>query len=127
MRFVLRLLVTAAALWAAVSFIEGITYEGGWVGLLGVALVFGVVNATVRPFLKLLTCPLIVVTLGLFIFVLNAIMLLLTSALASALGLAFYVDGFWAALAGAIVVSVVSAVLNIALGDEDRRKKRDER
>ncbi len=124
MRFVLRLLVTAAALWAAVSIIGGISYDGGWVGLLVVALVFGAVNATVRPFLKLLTCPLIVVTLGLFIFVLNALMLLLTSALAGALGLPFSVDGFWAALAGAIVVSIVSAALNIVVGDEDRKKER---
>lgn len=126
MKFLLRLLVTAAALWAAVSLVPGIHYEGHWLGLLGVALVFGAVNATVRPFLKLLTCPLVFLTLGLFIFVLNALMLWLTAGLAGLLGLGFHVDGFWAALVGAIIVGVVSAVLNVVTGAEKKERAESE-
>lgn len=118
-RFLIRLLVTAAALWAAVELVPGIAYQGDWVGLLGVALVFGVVNAVVRPVLAMLTCPLVLLTLGLFIFVLNAAMLALTAAIATSLGLQFTVAGFGAALVGALVVTVVSAILNIFVADID--------
>jgi putative membrane protein len=119
MHFVLRLLATATALWVAELAVPGITYTGSALGLLVVALVFGVVNAVVRPVLKLLTCPLVVLTLGLFIFVLNALMLWLTSALAQALGIGFTVNGFWAALVGAIIVGLVSMVLNLFVGVVD--------
>ena len=116
MHFLLRLLATAAALWVAEFIVPGITYTGGAVGLLVVALVFGFVNAIVRPVLKVLTCPLVVLTLGLFIFVLNGLMLWLTSALAQSLGIGFHVAGFWAALVGAIIVGIVSMVLNLFVG-----------
>jgi putative membrane protein len=119
MHFVLRLLATATALWVAELAVPGITYTGSALGLLVVALVFGFVNAVVRPVLKLLTCPLVVLTLGLFIFVLNALMLWLTSALAQALGIGFTVNGFWAALVGAIIVGLVSMVLNLFVGVVD--------
>jgi putative membrane protein len=123
MYFLLRLLVTAASLWVAVRLVPGITYSGSWLGLLGVALVFGFLNAIVRPILFLLTCPLLVITLGLFVFVLNAIMLLLTSSLAGSLGLAFHVDGFLSAFLGAIVIGVTSALLNIFVGDKPERRE----
>lgn len=116
MHFLLRLLATAAALWVAELIVPGITYTGGAIGLLVVALVFGFVNAIVRPVLKVLTCPLVVLTLGLFIFVLNGLMLWLTSALAQSLGIGFHVAGFWAALVGAIIVGIVSMVLNLFVG-----------
>ena len=119
MRFLLRLVITAAALYAAVYLVPGITYEGPLLSLLIVALVFGVVNAIVRPILVSLTCPLIVLTLGLFLLVLNAVMLWLTSALSGALGIAFRVDGFVAALVGGLVVAIVSAVLNIFVSDDE--------
>ena len=79
MRFLIRVLINAAALWVASAFVPGIQHEGGWITLLLVAVVFGVLNAIVRPILKLLTCPLLILTLGLFTLVLNAGMLLLTS------------------------------------------------
>lgn len=123
MRFLLRLLVTAAALWAAVVLIPGIEYVGQWPGFLGVALVFGVVNAVIRPILKLLTCPLVVLTLGLFIFILNAFLLWLSSQFAQALGLEFYVHGFWAALVGALLIGVVSTLLNLFVGKKERRDR----
>ncbi len=121
MRFILRLLISAAALWVAASVVRGISYEGGFVSLLIVALVFGVLNAVVRPILALLTCPLMIVTLGLFTLVLNAVMLLLTSAASGALGLGFHVSGLWPAFLGALIVSVVSILLSVFVRDEERR------
>ena len=118
MRFLLRLVITAAALWAAVALVNGITFTGGWISLLCVALIFGLVNAVVRPLLKLLTCPLVLLTLGLFIFVINALMLWLTSALSVSLGLGFHVAGFASAFWGALVVTIVSVLLSIFVPDD---------
>ena len=122
--FIIRFLITAAALWLAVALVPGITHDGTWLGLLGVALVFGLVNALVRPLIKLLTCPLIILTLGLFLLVLNALMLWLTAELSGALGLGFHVAGFWSAFWGALLISIVSAVLNLVFGG-DRKRDRD--
>ncbi|HET7583883.1 MAG TPA: phage holin family protein [Gemmatimonadaceae bacterium] len=113
MQFIVRLLINTAALWVATRLIGGITHTGGVGSLLVVALVFGVVNAVIRPVIKLLSLPVILLTLGLFTFVINALMLWLTSALSTSLGLGFHVAGFWSALVGALVVSVVSAILSI--------------
>jgi putative membrane protein len=117
MQFLVRLLVNAAALWVATALVSGVTFEGGWLPFLGVALVFGVVNAFIRPVLKILTFPIIIVTLGIFSLVVNGLMLMLTSALSAALGLGFHVAGFWAAFWGALVVSVVSTLLSIVVAD----------
>ena len=117
MRFIIRLLINAAALWAAVHFVSGIHFTGSTINLLCVALVFGVLNAIVRPILFFFSLPLLIVTLGLFTFVLNAIVLLLTSALSSRLGLGFSVDGFGAAFWGAIVISIVSVILSLFVRD----------
>jgi putative membrane protein len=119
MRFLLRILINAAALWAATEIVPGVTHNGPWTSLLLVALVFGVLNAIVRPILKLLTCPLILLTLGLFTFVINAVMLWLTSAVSESLGIGFHVEGFLAAFLGALVVTLVNVVLSILLPDPD--------
>ncbi len=119
MRFLIRILVNAAALWAATQIVRGVEHTGPWTSLLLVALVFGLLNALVRPILKLLTCPLILLTLGLFTFVINAVVLWLTSAISERLGLGFHVSGFWAAFLGALVVTVVSVLLSLALRDGD--------
>ena len=116
--FVVRLLVNAAALWVATRLVPGVEYTGGWVPFFGVALVFGVVNAFVGRATKLLTLPLIIVTLGLFLLVINGLMLWLTSALAASLGLGFHVRGFRAAFWGALVVSIVSTVLGFVVVDK---------
>jgi len=113
MRFLVRLLVNAAALWVATRLVPGVTYSGDWMPFLGVAVVFGVVNAFLRPVAKVLTFPLIIVTLGIFALVVNGLMLWLTSSLAGALGLGFHVNGFWSAFWGALVVSFVSMVLSM--------------
>jgi putative membrane protein len=123
MRFLLRLLATAAALWVAVYLVPGIVYQGGLLGLLGVALVFGLVNAFIRPLLQALTCPLVVLTLGLFVFILNAFLLWLTAQLSQALGLQFHVIGFWSALIGAIIIAVVSTVLSLFVGGRPRDRR----
>ena len=120
MRFLMRIVVTAIALWAATRLVSGITFHGGWLGLAGVALVFGVLNSFVRPVLSFLAFPLLIITLGLFTFVLNAVMLLLTSALASKFGLDFHVSGFWAAFWGASVIGIVSFLLSMFLPDPER-------
>ena len=112
---IVRLLINAAALWVAVRVVPGVSYSGGWLGLLGVALIFGVVNTFVGITAKVLTFPLIFVTLGLFIFVINGLMLWLTSAVSEALGLGFRVAGFWPAFWGALVVTIVSAAVRMVI------------
>jgi phosphoserine phosphatase RsbU/P len=119
MWLLLRILVNAAALWVATEIVPGVEHTGPWTSLLLVALVFGLLNAFVRPILKLLTCPLILLTLGLFTFVINAIVLWLTSAISGSLGLGFHVSGFWAAFLGALVVTVVSVLLSVVLRDAE--------
>jgi putative membrane protein len=123
MGILLRILINAAALWAATRLVPGVSFDGSWPALLVVALVFGVLNVSVRPVLMLLTLPLLLVTLGLFTFVLNAVMLWLTSAISSALGLGFHVAGFWAAFLGALVVTVVSFLLSLFVSSESRSRR----
>ena len=121
MPFLIRLLVNAAALWVATQVVPGVTYAGGPLPMLGVALVFGVLNASLRPIAKILTFPLIIVTLGIFALVINGLMLWLTSSLSSALGLGFHVAGFWAAFWGALVVSIISTVLSMVFAEPKRK------
>jgi putative membrane protein len=116
MYFLLRSLINAAALWVAIQLLDGIDHRGTWWSLLFVAVVFGLLNASVRPLLKLLSIPLLIVTLGLFIFVINAVMLLLTGWVSRMLNLGFYVDGFGSAFLGGVVVSVVSLLLSLFTG-----------
>ena len=123
MSLIVSLLINAAALWVATEVVDGISFTGTPPTLLGVALVFGVLNVVVRPILKLLTFPFLILTLGLFIFVLNAVMLLLTSAVSQALGLGFHVEGFVPALIGALVVSIISYGLSLFVGVGDDKKK----
>lgn len=120
MKLILRVLVNALALGAAAYLVPGIE-AGGFGSLLATGLVFGVLNALVRPFLKLLSCPLIVLTLGLFTLVLNAGMLLLTEKVGQLFGIAFSVRDFWSAFFGALIVSVVSVVLSWALIEDGKR------
>ena len=124
-KLLLRWLINGVALYVAAKLVPGIQTDGGWPVLLLMALIFGLVNALIRPILKFLTCPLIMLTLGLFTLVINALMLQLASWLGRQLGLGFYVAGFWpAAFLGALVISVVSFVLTMLIGDDDKEKKR---
>jgi putative membrane protein len=120
MNLLLRLLVNAVALWCAARFIDGISYTGSWPGVLGLALVFGAVNALIRPVLSFFSLPIRILTLGLFTLVLNALMLLLTAFLSQRFDIRFQVDGFVAAFLGALVVSVVSIILSALLIRDDK-------
>jgi putative membrane protein len=122
MSFVLRLLVNMAALWVATRVVPGVTYDGGWLPFVGVAVIFAVVNTFVGAIAKVLTFPIIIVTLGLFLLVINGLMLWLTSRISDALMLGFHVDGFWPAFLGALVVSIVSTLLGWMVGGSRHRK-----
>ena len=122
MRFLIWVAVNALALAAATWLLEGITVTGGTerhrvTTLLLVAVVFGLVNAIVRPIVTLLSLPFIIVTLGLLILVINAFMLLLTSWLSRQLGLGFHVDDLWTAILGGIVITVATWILELLLPD----------
>ena len=118
MTFLIRLLVNAAALWVATRIVPGVTYTGEFLPFLAVALVFGVVNTLIGPVVKLLSLPLIILTLGLFALVVNAGLLGITAALSDRLT----ISGFWTAMFAALIIAIVSAILNRALVP---RKDRD--
>jgi putative membrane protein len=125
-RLIVRLLVSAVALAVAAALVDGISVGPGTdlertLTLLGVAVIFGLVNAIVGPILRLLTFPLVILTLGLFLMVVNALLLLLTEWIADQFDLAFQVDGFWSAVLGALIVSVVSFLINVVLPDRYER------
>jgi len=122
-RILLRLLINAIALWAAVEIVEGINAEDLQT-LLIVALIFGVVNALIRPVVAFFTCPMIILTLGLFIFVVNALMLWFTAWVAGQFNLGFEVSGFWPAFWGALVISLVSFGISLLIKDDDREKEK---
>jgi putative membrane protein len=121
MGFVLRVLVNAAALWVATRIVPGVNYVGGWLPFFGVAVIFGAVNATIRPVARFLTFPLIIISLGLFALIVNGLMLWLTSLFSATLGFGFHVGGFWAAFFGALVISLVSTMLWAFVGEGDHR------
>ena len=120
MRFLFRVLAAALALWIATRVVAGVTVGGEtdaerWLTLLGAAAVVGVVNAVLKPIVKVLAFPLYVVTLGLITFVVNALLLLVAAWLSESLGLAFDVDGFGSAFWAALIISVVSFLVNVVL------------
>ena len=118
----IRWVISAVAVLATAFLVPGISIEGnGFVLALAVALVLGFVNAIIRPILVLLSCGCIVLTLGLFMLVVNAASLLIASAISQVLGIGFVVDGFWPALIGSIVISIITWLLSIFLiGDKER-------
>ena len=121
-KFILRWTINAIALFLAVYFVPGINLESGWTSIIWLALIFGLVNAFLRPLLKLLTCPLILLTLGLFTLLINTFLFWLTGQVGQYFGVGFTIENFWAALLGGIVVTVVSVVLSLILKDELKRR-----
>ncbi len=122
-KFLVRWGINAVALYAAVWIVPGIEFRGDWTGVLWLALISGLLNALVRPLLKFLTCPLIILTLGLFTIVINTLLLLLTSRIGQAFGIGLTVDGFWTAVLGSLVISAVSIIMSIIFRDELKGKK----
>ena len=123
MRLIVRLLAGAVALAVAAALIDGISVGPGTtservITLLAVAVIFGLVNAIVRPIVRLISLPLFIITLGLFTFIVNALMLLLTAWIGDQFDLTFEVSGFWSALLGALIISVVTFILNVLLPDK---------
>ncbi len=128
-RFIIRWAINAVALYAAIRLVPGIDPQStGWGAILGLALIFGLVNALISPILKLLTCPLILLTLGLFTLLINTFIFYLAGQIGTWFGVGFQVSGFGAAFLGGLVTSVVSIFLTLIFKDEmkpqsSRRKK----
>lgn len=127
MRILGKILVNAVAVWVATALVDGIDLAGHDTGsrvftLIVVALIFGLVNTVIKPVVKLLAFPVLVLTLGLFTLVINALMLWLTSWLSGTLDLDFEVHGFWTAVLGALIISVVSWILHMIIPDRDKER-----
>jgi putative membrane protein len=123
MNFLIRLVINAIALWLATRLVDGISFNGEPAFLLVVALIFGVVNTIVKPILIVLTFPALILTLGLFLLVLNGVLVWLTGAISDAAELGFHVRDFSAAFFGGLVVSIVSFVLSLMVGDSKRKSQ----
>lgn len=121
-RFILRWAINTAAIYLAIRFVPGISLQSGWVSVIWLALIFGLVNALLRPLLKLLTCPLILLTLGLFTLLINTFLFWLTGQIGHFFGIGITMNGFWPAFLGGLVVTVVSVVLTFILKDELRHR-----
>ncbi len=124
-RFFIRWIISAVALYAAVAIVPGIQLQNeNWLSIIWLALIFGLVNAMVRPLLHMLTCPLIVMTLGLFVLVGNTLLFALTGWLGTQFQVGFTLADpwFWNAFLGSLIVSVVSFILNLVLKDEVKGK-----
>jgi putative membrane protein len=124
MQLLLRWIITAIAAYAAVWFLPGISIQGNTiVGALVMAVTMGFANAIIRPILTLLTCPLVLLTLGLFMLVINALVFMFAGWLTQFFGVTYTIDGFWTALLGSIIVSIVSFMLSIFLPDGNERRR----
>jgi putative membrane protein len=123
MGIIIRLVITGVAVWISTLLIDGIqltaTTTSGKIGTLAaVAVIFGIVNAVLRPIIKIIGCVFYILTLGLIAIVVNALLFLLTSWIAGKLDLPFHVDNFWpSAVLGALLVGIVSWVLNLLVPD----------
>jgi putative membrane protein len=118
-RFIIRWAINAIALYAAISIVPDIHAQNThWLAILGLALIFGLLNALVRPLLKVLTCPLIILTLGFFTLLINTLMFYLAGEIGQYFGIGFEVSGFLPAFIGALITSAVSIVLSLLLKDE---------
>jgi len=122
-KFVLRWVINAIALYLAIYFVNGVDMQGGWTSIIWLALIFGLINAFLRPLLKLLTCPLIFLTLGLFTLLINTFLFWLTGQVGQTFGVGFTVAGFWPAFLGGLVVTVVSVFMSLILKEELKGRK----
>jgi putative membrane protein len=125
-KFILRWIINAIALYLAVFLLPGIDLEGGLISIVWLALIFGLINALFRPLLQFLTCPLIILTLGLFTLVINTFLFWLTSVIGQSFGLALIIDDpvWWNAFLGGLIVTIVSVAMTMILKDERRGRRR---
>ncbi|HBR22066.1 MAG TPA: hypothetical protein DD713_05790 [Nitrospiraceae bacterium] len=115
-------LINTIAIMLAIKFVPGITFSGEWWGILLTGIVFGIVNTFIRPIFKLFALPLIIFSLGLFTFVINAAMLGITSWVSERMNLGFHVEGFKSAFIGAFLISIVSLALSCLVNGGDRKR-----
>lgn len=125
-KFILRWVINAVGLYLAIFLLNGrgVDFRGNWVSIIWLALIFGLVNAFVGPLLKFLTCPLIILTLGLFTILINTFLFWLTGWIGQSFDLGLTINGFWPALLGGLIMSVVSVILSIFVKDELVRRHR---
>ncbi len=122
---IMRWAINAVALYASIAIVPGLQADNpNWQAYIWLALIFGLINALVRPLLKLLTCPLILLTLGLFTLLINTLMLYLTSRVGDVFGIGLSIANFWAAFLGAIVISIISLVLTMFVRDPKRSHRK---
>jgi len=124
-RFIIRLAINAVALYAAIELVPGIEPQNTqWGAIVGLALIFGLINALISPILKFLTCPLIILTLGLFTLLINTLIFYLVGEVGGFFGIGFNVLSFKAAFLGGLVTSIVSIFLTLLFKDETKRQKK---
>lgn len=118
-RLVLRWAIYAFAIWVAITYVPGIEpARTGWIPIIGLALIFGLLNALLRPLIELLTCPVMLLTLGLAGLLINTLIFWLTGLIGNRWDIGFTTTGFWPACLGALVVTVVTVVFNLLFKDE---------
>ncbi len=115
---VLRVMINAVSIAVAVKLVDGLIFNGEWWKMIFIGVIFGLVNSLIKPVVKLFTFPLIILTLGLFTLIVNALMLAITAALSGPLHLGFRINGFWPAFWGALIISIVSFLLSWFSGIE---------
>lgn len=117
-QFILRLAINIIAILVAVSLVPGLALQGPWWGLAAVALIFGLINTGIRPLLLLLSLPVVILTLGFFMLIINALMLYLTSWFVEGFGITLQIDSLFSAILGALVISFISTILGLISGEQ---------
>jgi putative membrane protein len=123
-RFLIRWGINTIAIYVAVRLLPGLHHTGSGAALLGVALIFGLINAAVKPLLLVLSCPLVVLTFGLFLLVINGLLLLITESISNVFDLGFQVDGLGWAIIGSLVISFISLLLSSLVAEPERGRRR---
>jgi len=118
-RYILQWLITSLAIFAAFSLVPGITFSGNGYEIGIIAMIYSVINLLIRPILTLITCPMIILTLGMFTVIINGVLLLITADLAKYFGIDFQIETFFTALIGAVVISLTTFVLNLLSGENN--------
>jgi putative membrane protein len=118
-RYILQWLITSLAIFAAFSLVPGITFSGNGYEIGIIAMIYSVINLLIRPILTLITCPMIILTLGMFTVIINGVLLLITADMAKYFGIDFQIETFFTALMGAVVISLTTFVLNLLSGENN--------
>jgi len=119
-KYFIKWIINTIAIMLAIKYVPGIVYTGEWWGILFVGIIFGLINTFIRPFIKLFALPLLILSLGLFTFIINAMMLSLTSWLSDKFYLGFHVEGFKAAFWGSVLISIASMVLSCLIPSDEK-------